>query len=225
MRLLLVEDHRAMREMISDYLRSRGYAVDCAADGASALRAFFPFDYDGVVLDLGLPDIDGIDLLKRWRDASPDTPVIILSARDQVADRVGGLDAGADDYILKPFELSELDARLRAILRRPGTRRDPVHRYGGLEFLTSSRCATIEGRLLDLTRREASVLEELMMANGNIVVKDVLEDRVYALDESVGVNALEAAVSRLRRKIAKAGSAIQVEAIRGIGYRLSGGVA
>ena len=226
MRVLLVEDHGAMREMIAAHLRERGFAVDPVGCGEDALAAAAAASYDAVILDLGLPDIDGLSVLRQLRRGRrADLPALILTARDSIEARVCGLDAGADDYILKPFDLAELDARLRAVLRRPGTRREPVHAFGDLRFDTATRTGLVRTGLvaateLDLTRREASLLEELMRADGRIVVKDTLEDRLYGFDDDVSGNALEATVSRLRRKLAAAGSAVHVEATRGIGYRL-----
>jgi len=221
MRVLLVEDHRAMREMIATHLRERGLAVDPVACGEEALAAVATTAYDAVILDLGLPDMDGMAVLRGLRGGRhPDLPALILTARDSIEARVGGLDAGADDYILKPFDLAELDARLRAVLRRPGARREPVHAFADLRFDTASRTAAVAGVALDLTRRETSLLEELIRAAGRIVVKDALEDRLYGFDDDVSGNALEATVSRLRRKLATAQSTAHVEATRGIGYRL-----
>ncbi len=226
MRVLLVEDHATMREMIAAHLRERGFAVDPAARGDEALAAVAAAPYDAVILDLGLPDMDGMAVLRSLRGGRhPDLPALILTARDSVAARVDGLDAGADDYVLKPFDLAELDARLRAVLRRPGARRDAVHRIGDLVYDPASRAATVNGASLDLTRREASVLEELIRAAGRIVVKDALEDRLYGFDDDVSGNALEASVSRLRRKLSAAGSAAGIEATRGVGYRLTAGSA
>ena len=221
MRILLVEDHHAMRELIAGHLRGRGLAVDAVERGDEALAAMAVAGYDAVILDLGLPDIDGMAVLRRLRGGrDPDLPALILTARDSVDARVGGLNAGADDYILKPFALAELDARLRAVLRRPGARREPVHLFGDLRFDTSSRAASAAGVNLGLTRREASLLEELVRAAGRIVVKDALEDRLYGFDDVVSGNALEATVSRLRRKLATSRSSVQIDATRGIGYRL-----
>jgi two-component system response regulator QseB len=222
MRVLLVEDHGAMREMIAAHLRGRGFAVDPVACGEEALAATATAVHDAVILDLGLPDMDGMEVLRRLRGGRrPDLPALILTARDGIEARVGGLDAGADDYILKPFDLAELEARLRAVLRRPGIRREPVHVFGDLRFDTASRMGAVAGADLYLTRREASLLEELIRAAGRIVVKDALEDRLYGFDDDVSGNALEASVSRLRRKLATARSAVQIEATRGIGYRVA----
>jgi two-component system, OmpR family, response regulator QseB len=225
-RVLLVEDHRAMREMIAAHLRQRGFAVDSVTCGEEGLAAAAAATYDVVILDLGLPDMDGMAVLRHLRGGHHlDLPALIITARDSIEARVSGLDAGADDYVLKPFDLAELDARLRAVLRRPGARREAVYCYGDLSFDTVSRAAMIADMGLDLTRREASVLEELIRAAGRIVVKDTLEDRLYGFDDDVSGNALEASVSRLRRKLAAAGSAVRIEARRGIGYRLQAGAA
>lgn len=222
MRVLLVEDHRAMRGLIADHLRGHGFTVDAVERGDEALAATAVVGYDAVILDLGLPDMDGMEVLRRLRGGSrPDVPALILTARDSIEARVDGLDAGADDYILKPFDFTELEARLRAVLRRPGTRRETVYGHGDLTFDPASRAATVGGMRLDLTRREASVLEELIRAAGRIVVRDALEDRLYGFDDDVSGNALEASVSRLRRKLAAAGSVVGIEATRGIGYRLN----
>lgn len=224
MRVLLVEDHCAMRDLIADYLRSRGLTVDAVQRGDEALAATSVAGYDAVILDLGLPDMDGMEVLRHLRGGrGADPPALILTARDSVKDRVVGLDAGADDYILKPFDLAELEARLRAVLRRPGARREAVHHYGDLTFDPASRTAAVADANLDLTRREASLLEELIRAAGRIVVRDALEDRLYGFDDDVSGNALEASVSRLRRKLAAAGSAVCIEATRGVGYRLRTG--
>jgi two-component system response regulator QseB len=224
MRVLLVEDHHAIRDLIADQLRRRGLAVDTVRRGDEALAATDVAPYDAVILDLGLPDMDGMEVLRRLRGGRhPDLPTLILTARDSIVARVGGLNAGADDYILKPFDLAELEARLRAVLRRPGTRCTPVHRCCDLVFDPATRTAAVDGANLDLTRREAAVLEELIRAAGRIVVKDALEDRVYGFDDDVSGNALEASVSRLRRKLIAAGSQVGIEATRGIGYRLKPG--
>ena len=222
MRLLLVEDHPSLRELVAAHLSGRGFVVDAVGCGEAALAALAATAYDALVLDLGLPDMDGVEVLRRSRagQGRADTPTLILTARDAVSDRVGGLDAGADDYLVKPFEFAELDARLRAVLRRPGSRRAPVQGFGDIGFDTVARAACVGGATLDLTRRELSVLEELVRAEGRIVVKDALEDRLYGADQEVSANALEAAISRLRRRLAQAGSTVGVQATRGVGYRL-----
>ena len=222
MRLLLVEDHLSLREMMNTHLRERGFAVDAFSRGHDALAATAHTDYDAAVLDLGLPDLDGLELLRRLRAGNAaELPVIILTARDAVTDRVQGLDQGADDYILKPFELAEFDARLRTVLRRPGPRRSRIETFADLTFDTASRSATVRDVPLELTRREACLLEELIRADGRIVVRDALEERIYGFNEKASANALEAIVSRVRRRLAAAASTVRVETSRGIGYRIT----
>jgi two-component system, OmpR family, response regulator QseB len=220
MRVLLVEDHRSMRELIVDHLRERGFAVDAVGRGQEALAAASSLPLDAVILDLGLPDIDGMEVLSALRGSHPQLPAILLTARDAVEDRLNGLNSGADDYIVKPFNFLELEARLRAVLRRTGARRAATYCLGEVVFDTSNREALAHGRRIDLTRREAALLEELMRVPGQVITKDMLEDRLYALDDSGSANALEAAVSRLRRKLAAADAALLIETKWGIGYRL-----
>ena len=210
-----------MREMISDNLVERGFTVDAVGRAEDAYAALAVASYDALVLDLGLPDADGMQLLKEARACTVrHLPTLIVTARDALDDRTRGLNTGADDYIVKPFELVELEARLRAVLRRPGVREDIVLSYGPLALDTVSREASVRGVLLDLSRREAALLEELLRAAGRIVVKDTLEDRLYALDRSVTANALEAIVSRLRKKLAAAHASVRIDTKRGVGYRL-----
>lgn len=226
MKILLVEDHGPMREMIADHLVEQGFAVEAFSRGKEALAAAEGIDYDAVILDLGLPDIDGMEFLRTLRaDSRLSVPVVILTARDGIEDRIGGLNAGADDYLVKPFNLTELDARLRAVLRRPGPRRGRVYALGPLSFDTVSRVAQVDGTALDLTRREAALLEELLRASGQVIAKDLLEDRLYALEDAGSANALEAAVSRLRKKLTAASPGLRIETKRGIGYRLIQGEA
>ncbi|MDE2052691.1 MAG: response regulator transcription factor [Gammaproteobacteria bacterium] len=220
MRVLLLEDHRAMREMIADHLKERGFAVDAVSRGEEALAAAAIAPFDAVILDLGLPDMDGMQVLASLRASRTELPAIILTARDSIDDRLLGLNSGADDYIVKPFNLLELEARLRAVLRRSGSARDPTYCLGGVTFDSVTREAAVFGRSLDLTRREAALLEELMRVPGQVITKDRLEDRLYALEDSGSTNALEAAVSRLRRKLAAAHASVQIETKWGIGYRL-----
>ncbi len=220
MRVLLLEDHRAMREMIADHLKERGFAVDAVSRGEDAIAAAAVARFDAVILDLGLPDLDGIQVLASLRSSRTDLPAIILTARDSIDDRLLGLNSGADDYIVKPFNLLELEARLRAVLRRSGNPRGNTYSLGGVTFDSVTREAAAFGKSLELTRREAALLEELMRVPGQVITKDRLEDRLYALEDSGSANALEAAVSRLRRKLAAAHAALQIETKWGIGYRL-----
>jgi two-component system, OmpR family, response regulator QseB len=224
MRVLLVEDHAALREIVADHLTRRGFAVDAVPSAAEARAALAVMSYDGLILDLGLPDSDGMAVLSEVRGrgvAGP--PAIIVTARDELEDRLRGLNAGADDFIVKPFDLLELEARLRAVLRRPGMRGDLTLRCGRLGFDPASRQACVDGQMFDLTRRETDLLERLLRAAGPIVVKDVLEEQLYSFDESVTVNALEAAISRLRKRLAQARAGVRIETKRGIGYCLVSG--
>lgn len=210
-----------MREMIAEHLRERGFAVDAVGRGEEALAAAAVARFDALVLDLGLPDMDGLRVLASLRRSAPHLPALILTARDSVEDRLAGLNGGADDYIIKPFNLLELEARLRAVLRRPGRRSDTVYTRSGVKFDSFSREASVDGAPLALTRREAALLEELLRASpGQVTPKDILEERLYALEDAGSANALEAAMSRLRRKLAAARASLRIETQWGIGYRL-----
>ena len=170
-----------------------------------------------MVLDLGLPDMDGMELLARRGGAR----CLILTARDALEDRLKGLDLGADDYVLKPFEMAELEARVRAVLRRADNAAAPVLRCGTLCFDTRSRHAAAGERPIQLSRREGMLLEELLRSSPRVVIKDVLEERLYSFEEEVTPNALEAVVSRLRRKLRESGADCRMETVRGLGYRMS----
>ena len=229
MKLLLVEDNPALTDMVGAHLRERGFAVDTASTGAEALAALASASYDAMILDLGLPDMNGMDVLRitrsNERPGGSMLPALILTARDAVRQRVDGLNAGADDYILKPFNLEEFEARLRAVLRRPGARDSASHSFGDVSFNSATRSARVRGEALDLTRREAALFEALITNAGQVVVRDVLIDRLYGLKEDVSVNALEATMSRVRRKLAGSGTGVGIETLRGIGYRLGLGAA
>ena len=225
MRILLVEDHASLRELTASHLTARGFVVDTARDLGEAQAALDVVAYDALVIDLGLPDGDGIALLSRrgrraGQSAAPTPPALILTARDGVEDRIAGLNAGADDYLVKPFKMEELEARLRAVLRRPGARTGMEQCLGDLSFDTVGREARVRGRPLPLRRREMLLLESLLSQPGRIVVRDVLEERLYGADDAVTPNALEAVVSRLRRALAEAAVDVRIETHRGIGYRL-----
>lgn len=216
MRLLVVEDHTPLSELLQQHLEHYGFVVDVAASGSKAQQLVKNSHYDAWILDLGLPDMDGMQLLL---GADPRPPCIILSARDAIETRVAGLNAGADDYMLKPVDMQELEARLRAIWRR--TLPQPtVLAHGNLRFIPESLQAVVGHQELELSRREAMLLEALLRSSPRAVIKDYLEDALYANHEAVTPNAVEALVSRLRRKLKQAGTTIRVDTIRGIGYRL-----
>jgi DNA-binding response OmpR family regulator len=224
-RVLLVEDNPSLTEMMAAFLRERGFAVDAVTTGKQALAALGAASYDAVILDLGLPDMDGMDVLRAVRARNTPhacmLPALILTARDAVGHRVTGLNEGADDYILKPFDLTEFEARLRAVLRRPGARDTPVLQFGDVRFDTGSRTVQVHDEPLDLTRREAALFEELVKKATHIVVRDLLVERLYGLDEDVSANAIEATISRVRRKLASHKAGVRIDTLRGIGYRLS----
>ena len=224
-RILLVEDNPSLTEMIAAHLRERGFTVDTVGTGAEALASLAAKAYDAAILDLGLPDMDGMDVLRAVRAGDGRRgsmlPALILTARDGVSHRVSGLNEGADDYILKPFDLVEFEARLRAVLRRPGARHAKLLQFGHVRFDTDSRTAQVDDAPLDLTRREAALFEELIRRATQIVVRDLLVERLYGLEEDVSANAMEATISRVRRKLASHKAGVRIETLRGIGYRLS----
>lgn len=219
MRVLLVEDHLPLAEAVCDALRRAGFSVDHAGGVADARAMADLAEYALVLLDLGLPDGDGLWLLPLLR-AGGRVPVIVLTARDQLADRLAGLDGGADDYVVKPVEMPELVARCRAVLRRPGDRSDAVVQVGPLALDTAARSATCNGIPLHLGRREVGVLEHLMRSAGRVAARRVLEEAIYGFDDEVGPNALEAAISRLRRALEAADCPIPIVTLRGIGWML-----
>jgi two-component system OmpR family response regulator len=216
MRILLIEDDEVLGEAVRDQLIADGHAVDWARRLGDAEQDVRMVAYDLVLLDLMLPDGRGMDLLRRARAAGNVTPVIVLTARDQISDRIAGLNAGADDYLVKPFDLSELSARIGAVSRRYTGNPNPLIRHGSLEFDLAGRQAFREDRPLDLTGREWALLEVLIQRPGQIVSKRQLEERLYAFDSAVESNTIEVHVSRLRKKLGRDA----IETVRGVGYRL-----
>jgi two-component system response regulator TctD len=217
-RILLVEDDPALRRGLVATLRASGYAVDTAGDGTSGIEIARKEPYALIILDVGLPDISGFEVLKRLRQRGVKTPILILTARDTVHDRVTGLDLGADDYLLKPFEPSELEARIRALLRRSQGEPSPVVTVGNLVIDHSLGTATVNGRSLDLRRREWAVLERLVARPGKLVSKERLTSEVFGFDDPVAPNAIEVYVARLRKKLEPDGPHIRT--LRGLGYML-----
>lgn len=221
MRVLLVEDHTILRDLIRDHLCGRGFAVDAVDRAETALTATGAVEYDAAIIDLGLPEMDGLELLTAMQAGTAESvPTLIVTARDGLRDRVIGLNAGADDYLVKPFDLDELEARLRALLRRPRRRHKPVLTQGRLVLDSGSRQATAAGRPIELTRREVAVLEELVRSANKVVIKEVLEEGIYGSGEEVSHNALEATISRLRKKLTAADAGVSILTKRGIGYLL-----
>jgi two-component system, OmpR family, response regulator QseB len=219
-RVLLVEDQLCLRATIVDHLEIHGFAVVAVGHAHAALAAAKTLAVDAVILGLDLPDVDGMQVLGSLRGSHPELAVILLTSRDGIDDRLSGLNAGADDYIVKPCNVLELEARLRAVLRRTGRRRAAKYSFGGVHFDTATQQAEAHGKPINLTRREAALLEELLRVPGHVLTKGALEHRLYALEDSGSTNALEAAVSRLRRKLTAARSNLRIETKWGIGYRL-----
>ena len=221
MRILMIEDDAALARSIAALLRASGHAVDHTTSGEEALTLVSGEPYALVILDVGLPDIDGFTVLERLRRRGERVPVLMLTARDALDDRVRGLDLGADDYLRKPFEPVELEARVRALGRRRGGDPAAVVTIGALTLNRSSGHAEVAGRTLDLRRREYAVLDALATRAGQVVPRELLLAEVFGYDEPVGPNALEVNVNRLRGKLAADGP--QVRTIRGIGYLLDAG--
>lgn len=218
MRVLIVEDDPVLADGLTRSLRHADYAVDCINDGAEANHVLATQSYDLVILDLGLPKIDGFEVLRHLRHRGIKVPVLVLTARDALQDRVKGLDLGADDYMTKPFDLPELEARVRALIRRGQSGGSSILTHGTLALDIAGRRATLNGEPLDLSARELGVLEVLMIRSGRVVGKEQLAEQLYGWDEGVGANAIEVYVHRLRRKLEPAGVAIRT--IRGLGYLL-----
>jgi len=219
MRLLLVEDDVELASALASALDQSGYAADVAHTGGGALAACGTITFQLIVLDLGLPDIDGIEVLRRLRRVGISTPVLILTARDELRDRVVGLDSGADDYLAKPFEVVELEARIRALLRR-GDPAGATITLGALAFEPASRRLTVSGEHLDVTARELAVLEILLRREGRIVSKRQIFDSLYTWDNEASLSMVEVFISRLRRKLSRAHAGVGVRVFRGLGYRL-----
>lgn len=217
MRILLVEDDPMIADGLVRALRNHAYAVDHVSDGLDADTALISQPYDLLILDLGLPRLSGIDVLKRLRGRRNAMPVLILTAQDGLEDRVRGLDAGADDYLTKPFALPELEARVRALSRR-GTAQTKLIEFGCLSYDQSERVARCDGRLLDLSARELALLEILLLRNGRIVSKEQLVDHLCGWGEEVSTNAIEVYIHRLRKKLEPEG--IHIATVRGLGYCL-----
>ena len=216
--ILLAEDDEVLSDGISKALAQKGYSVDVFDNGLDAQQAFVGAKFDLIILDLGLPKLDGLSVLQHVRLQSKSVPILIVTARDGLIDRVGGLDLGADDYITKPFDLPELEARVRALLRRSTNTKEEEIVLGELRFDVLGRRAYIKGLPLELSARELAVLELLMQRSGRVVNKEQLIEYMYGWDEEVTYNAIEVNVHRLRKKIEAAN--VNIRTIRGLGYLL-----
>jgi two-component system response regulator QseB len=213
-RVLLVEDDRMIAQGLMTALRQDGYAVDWVADGGAAAAALHAGQFDVVLLDLGLPERDGLEVLRELRRRGDATPVIIVTARDDIQDRIAGLDAGADDYIVKPFDLDEVAARMRSVLRRAGGRGDPVIRVGSICLDPVTHSVERESVPVQLSAHEYAVLEALLQRPGAVLSRAQLEDRLYGWDSGVESNAIEVYIHSLRRKL----GSDAIRTLRGVGY-------
>jgi two-component system response regulator MprA len=222
MRLLVVDDDRALRDVLRRALMLAGYEIRLAASGADALAEVSSAVPDAVVLDVGLPDIDGLEVCRLLRREGNRVPVLMLTARDAVSDRIDGLDAGADDYLVKPFDIDELKARLRALLRRAGGDTDAEGglSFGELRLDPSRHGARVGERFVELTRTEYQLLELLMLNPRRVLPHSLIYDRVWGYDFGPTSNALRVYIGYLRRKLVEAGAASEIHTVRGVGYAL-----
>ncbi len=221
MRLLVVEDNEELAQLLLTGLESAGFGVDLVAGASEARSVLRGTRYAAVVLDLGLPDGDGLSVLREIRERKDPTPVLVLTARAGVRDRVNGLRSGADDYLVKPFAFEELVARLEAVMRRPGQLLGRSLRVGNLVFDTEARQAFIDDEPQPLSAREAAVLEALMRRSGRVVPKKLVEDQIFGLAGDVASNAIEVYVHRLRKQLDDRGAKVRINTIRGVGYLIA----
>ena len=220
MKILIVEDERRIGLFLKKGLTEQSYTVTWVRTCAEARDALCESSYDTIVLDLGLPDGDGLDLLKEWRQSGFLEPVLILSARDTVEDRIKGLDRGADDYLDKPFSLAELISRVRALLRRQATTKETVLERGGLRMDLTGRTVSVDGVPVDLTIREFALLEVFLHHTGRVLSRSFISEKIWGTDSEDESKLLDVYMSRLRGKIDKAGSKPLFKTMRGVGYQL-----
>ncbi len=221
MRVLVVEDEPVLRQQLVDRLRGEGYAVDAAGDGEEGLYFGREYPIDLAVVDLGLPKLSGIDIIRTWRSEERVFPILILTARARWQEKVEGLEAGADDYVAKPFQIEEVLARMRALIRRASGIADSVVRCGDVALDTSSQEVTVQDRRLDLTAYEYRLLHYLMLNHGKVVSKSELTDHIYDEDADRDSNVIEVFVGRLRRKLDPDNTIRPIETLRGRGYRFN----
>jgi DNA-binding response OmpR family regulator len=221
MRLLVVEDNEELAQLLSKGLEKAGFATDLVNSAGQARAVLAATHYGAVVLDLGLPDGDGLSILHEMRERKDSTPVVVLTARAGVRDRIKGLRSGADDYVIKPFEFDELVARLEAVLRRPGQLLGKSLRVGNVTFDTYGRQAFVNEDPRTLSAREMAVLELLMQRSGHVVAKKLVEDTIFGVSGDVASNAIEVYVHRLRKHLAEGGARVKIHTIRGVGYLMA----
>jgi DNA-binding response OmpR family regulator len=220
MRVLLIEDDAEISSLVVRDLRGAGYTVDAVDQGETGLHAALGTDYAAILIDLRLPDRDGLEVVRDLRGRGVQSPILILTGRRRVADRVAGLKAGADDYLVKPFALAELRARLTALQRRPGKRGGKPPAFADVTFDEEGVEALVAERPLDLTRQELRLLRLLVERGGHIVSKRLIEETLYGFDEEVASNSIEVHIHKVRRALQGAGSSAMIETRRGVGYRL-----
>ena len=216
MRILLVEDDKMLADAVARALTQSAHAVDVSHSGEEADHAVVTSNYDLIVLDVGLPQIDGFEVLRRLRSRRSTVPVLMLTARDAVEDRVAGLDLGADDYLAKPFHLSELEARVRALIRRANANANPELVHGRLRLDTAGRRLYCDDQPMDLSVRELAVIELLLLKGGKVVTKQQIVDHLYGWDDTSSSNTVEVFVYRLRKKLESSG--VDIRTVRGMGY-------
>jgi two-component system, OmpR family, response regulator PhoP len=221
MRILIVEDEQALRESLVTQLTAAGFTVDAAADGEEGLYAGTEYPIDLAIIDLGLPKLPGMDLIRKLREAGRSFPVLILTARDRWQDKVEGLQSGSDDYLAKPFHMQELLARVQALLRRSGGWSQPVIQCGDVSLDTRSQIVTVGEKVIDLTSFEYRILEFLMLRAGEVISKAELTERLYAQDFERDSNVIEVFIGRLRRKLDPDETLHPIETLRGRGYRFA----
>lgn len=219
MRLLLLEDQPTLAEAIASHLKAKGFKVDAAASLRMAEAALRVGNFDAAIFDLSLPDGDGMSLLSSLRQQGSKLPVIIMTARDRISDRIKGLESGADDYVVKPIDLNELVARLHAVLRRYGGNPNPLVKLGKFEIDQNGHRILLDGKDVQLTGKEWSLVEKLVAKPNAIVSKEKLEEALYGFDDEIASNTLEVYVSRIRKKLGKE----TIETVRGLGYRFVAG--
>jgi len=220
-RLLRAEDSERLQELLSESLKQAGYMLDVVATAAELFSSVAATKYDLLIIDLGLPDGDGLSAIRDLRATGMSVPILIITARGSIDDRIVGLDSGADDYLIKPFNHAELLARIRALLRRPSELQGPVLRRGRTEFDQAKDEVRCSGRSIQLRLSERRLLAELMRRSGAVVAKSAIEGTLSQSSRDLSPNAVEALISRLRRALSDAGSGIVIETVRGVGYRLT----
>lgn len=220
MRILLIEDEARLVELLTTALTRADFVIDSVGKCVDGQEALALTPYDAAILDLGLPDGDGLSLLVATRSSGNRVPILILTARDAVEDRIRGLDTGADDYLIKPFAIAELVARIKALLRRPGGALGTTLQAGNITFDTIGRDVRVGDTSILPPRRESAILEHLMRRVGRVVPKAVLEEKLYGIDEELESNAIPVHIHHLRRKLVEAGATAEIHTVRGVGYLL-----